>query len=154
MNLLDQLRHRQPGIVIGKPLEAVEDLSRHDLLARARNQPVIEEDRRSRVAKASDADLRFPESRLELLPVPLVRVLDVGARFEQPLEDEVLDQVGRGELRAASVQRLEDLLRVLVDGEVDDHDLQEFPHDGLDCGRPRGDRVGTAQRRATRAPAR
>ena len=34
------------GIVIGKPLESVEHLPGDDLLAGARNQPVVEEDRR------------------------------------------------------------------------------------------------------------
>ena len=64
--------------------------------------------------------------------MPLIRVFDVGARLEQSLEDEVLDQVGGGQLCAARVQRLEDLLRVLVGGQVDDDDLKQLPHDGLD----------------------
>ena len=154
MNLLEQLGHRQPGIVVGEPLEPVEHLAGHDFFAGARDQPVVEEDRRARIPKAADADLGLPEAGLELLPVPLIRVLDVGARLEQPLEDEVLDQIGGRELRAAGVQRLEDLLSVLVGGEIDDDHLQELAHDGLDRRRPRGDRFGAVQRPATRAPAR
>ena len=69
----------------------------------------------------------------------LVRLLDVCSRLEQPLEDEVLDQVGRGELRAASVERLEDLLGVLVGCEVDDDHLEKLTDDGLDCRRARCD---------------
>ena len=89
--LHDQPGHGQPSIVIGKPLESVKDLPSHDFFTGARNQPVIEEDRRSRIPKPSDADLRFPEAGLELLPVPLVRIFNVGARFHQPLKNEVLD---------------------------------------------------------------
>jgi hypothetical protein len=48
-------------------------------------------------------------------------MLDVRACFEQSLENEVLDKVGRRELCPTSVQSLEDLLSVLVGRKVD-HD--------------------------------
>ena len=47
MDLLEQRGHGQPGLVIGKPLEPVEDLPSDDFFTSARNQPVVEEDRRT-----------------------------------------------------------------------------------------------------------
>ena len=51
---------------------------------------------------------------------------------EQALKDEVLDQIRRRELRPTRIQSLEDLLRVLINSEVDDHKLQEIPHNRFD----------------------
>ncbi|WP_187366495.1 hypothetical protein [Trebonia kvetii] len=51
-----------------------------------------------------------------------VGFLDLNARFGEPLEDEVLDQVTGGQLRAAGVESLEYLLGVLIGGQVDDDD--------------------------------
>src|SRR5262245_61106092 len=77
----------------------------------------------------------------------LIRLFYVGALFEKALEAKVLDQIRRGELRAARVQRLENLLRVFVDGEIDDHYLQEFPHDCFDGCSPRAHGILSIQRK-------
>lgn len=74
------------------------------------------------VAPAARPDLRLPEPGLELLPGVFVGFLDLNARFGEPLEDEVLDQVTGGQLRAAGVESLEYLLGVLIGGQVDDDD--------------------------------
>ncbi len=154
MDLLKQLGHGQPGLVVGISLESVEDFASHDLFTGARDQPVVEKDRGSRIPKPANADFRFPETGLEFLPVVLVRVLDVRAGFKQSLEDEVLDQVGRRELRPTSVQRLEDLLSILVGGEVDHDHLQEVTYHRLDRRRPALELLPGHRARAIRVLAR
>lgn len=124
MNLREQPRHRHTGFVIGKTLEAIEHLARHDLLRRPRNEPVIEENRRARIPHSPDVDLELPEAGFELRPVLAVRRFDICAELEQPLEYEILDEVRGRQLSAAGVERLEYLLCVLVGGKVDDHYLQ------------------------------
>ena len=76
------------------------------------------------------ADLGLPELRFER-PVLGVGALHVDAFGFQPLEDEVLDQIGGGERGAACVEGLEDLLGVLLAPEVDRHQLQS-PGEHLD----------------------
>jgi len=65
--------------VVGVQLEPREDLSSDYLVASLCDQPVVEEDRRAGVADAPETDFRLPETALELLPVLLVRRLDVHA---------------------------------------------------------------------------
>src|SRR5438552_8851620 len=74
----------------------------------------------------------------------LVRLFNVSLRFEKPLEDEVLDEVGRGELRTARIEGLEDFLGVLGNSEVDNDHLEMLSDNGLKGGGPRG-RVLTAR---------
>ena len=115
LDLIHELDHRRTGVVSCVPLEAIEDLARDDLGSRASDEPVIQEQRGTRVAETADASFCLPERSLELLPLPLVDVFHVRAGFQKPLEDVVLDQIRRGQLSPASIQRLKDLLRVLVD---------------------------------------
>ena len=93
---------------------------------------MIQENRRPLVLDAPDADLLLPERGLELRPVLAVGLLDIGALFEQALEDEVLDQVGGRQDCATRVQGFEDLLSVLGGGQVDDDDLKQFAGASLD----------------------
>jgi hypothetical protein len=62
------------------------------------------------------------------------------------LKDEVLDQISSGQLSAPRIERLKNLLGVLVDGEVDDDYLKEFPNDGLHRRRALGDSVRARHR--------
>src|SRR5262249_1409556 len=103
--------------MISKPLEAVEDLPCHDFLAATRDEPMIEEDGRAGVFQASDAHLRLPEASFEFPPMLLVRVLDIRAGLEEPLKNEILDEISGRQLRSTCIQSFEDLLCVLVDGE-------------------------------------
>ena len=82
------------------------------------------------------ADFRFPESRFKLSPVCLVGLFDVSLDLKQFLKNEVLDQIRSGELGAASIEGLEDLLSVLVRGKVDNNQLDQFSRAPLDCIRP------------------
>ena len=91
-------------------------------------------DARPEVKEASNVDLGLPKCRFELLPVLLVSALYLGSGLEEPLEDEVLDEVGRSERRTTGVECLEDFLGVLVGREVDDHHLQQIASDGLNSG--------------------
>src|SRR3954447_11351973 len=97
-------------------LEARKHLSRDEFLAGPGDEPMIQEDRRARVPKASETHLGLPEPSFEVLPVLLVGSLDVDAFFGEALEDKVLDQVRSCQLCASRIQCLEDLLRVLVRG--------------------------------------
>src|SRR5260370_509242 len=115
--------------MVGEPLETLEDLPRDDFFAGSRDQPVVEKDRRPSVAQTAHADLCLPKASLEFLPVGLIRLLNVCALLKQSLEDQVLYQVGCCELGPSGVQRFEDFLSILIDGQVDDDDLEEFPHD-------------------------
>jgi hypothetical protein len=114
MDLLKQISHGQASLVIGEPLESVEDFPSHDFLASARNQPMVEEDRGSRVSQSANANFNFPEASLKLFPISLVRILNIRSCFEQSLEHKILDQISRRKLGATSIQRLENLLSVLV----------------------------------------
>lgn len=97
MNGLEQNIHWSwGGLEVSVGLEAREDLPRDDFFARLRNEPVVDKDRRSRIAETAKTDLGLPESRLEFLPQALVSRLYVDIALHQSLEDEVLDQVGRG----------------------------------------------------------
>ena len=75
----------------------------------------------------------------------LVGGFDVDAFFHQPLDDEVLDQVGGGEMRAPGVQRLEDLLRILLGRQIDHHELHQLPYRVLDLLRTRRHVLGTVE---------
>lgn len=121
--------------MVGVELEPIENLACDHLALCAGHEPVVKEDGRPRVADPANADLLLPEAGLELAPPPLILGLDVRPRLEEALEHEVLDEVGGRELGAPGIEGLEDLLRVLVGGQVDHHDLQELPRRGLDDGR-------------------
>src|SRR5665647_3274055 len=86
--------------------------------------PLIQEEGAPWREVAANADLDLPEPRLEQLPVVLISLLGLGALQRQPLEDEVLDQVRRGERCPSSVEGLEYLLGVLVSPKLDDDELQ------------------------------
>ena len=87
-------------------LEPAEDLARHDLLTRPGDQPMVQEDRRTGVPEAAEADLGLPEPGLELLPVLLVGRLDIDALLHEPLKHEVLDQIGRREVDDDELEQL------------------------------------------------
>lgn len=63
---------------------------------------MVEKYRRAVKTNAPNTDLAFPKSSLEISPVTLIRGFNVGSRLEKPLENEILNQVGCGELRAAA----------------------------------------------------
>jgi hypothetical protein len=90
VNLHDQLSHRC-GCIAGKSFESIEHFTSKDFFTRPRDQPVIQKDRRSRMPNAPDSHFGLPEGGLELLPVVLVRALDISAQLEQALKYEVLD---------------------------------------------------------------
>jgi 3-isopropylmalate dehydrogenase len=69
VDLIEQHSHRHARVVISKPLESSEHLPGNDLLARSRNQPVVEEDRRAGIPEATDGNLGLPEPRLKVPPV-------------------------------------------------------------------------------------
>jgi len=104
-------------------LEASERRLRADLLTDLRAEPLVQEERAARDGVAPNADLGLPELCLEW-PVLGVGPTRVHTLAFQALEDEVLHQVRRCERRSARVERLEDLLRVLLRLQVDDHQLE------------------------------
>src|SRR5262245_11358000 len=93
---------------------------------------MIKENCGPRILDPTNADFSFPKARFKFLPIALVRILDIRSGFQQALKDEVLDQVGRGELRPPSIQRLENLLRILIGCKIYHNHLHEFSNDGLD----------------------
>src|SRR5262245_5238093 len=80
INLRQEHGHWLAGF-LRELLEACKDLARYDLLASAGAEPVIQKDRRARVAQPSYCDFRFPECRLEVHPVLQVRLFYIGTRF-------------------------------------------------------------------------
>jgi hypothetical protein len=59
---LEQFIHRDIGFVIGKCLESGKQLTRDKLLAGTRDQPVINEKRRSLLSEPSRAQFLFPKT--------------------------------------------------------------------------------------------
>src|SRR4051794_37333547 len=104
-------------------LEPRERRLRADLLTQPRAKPLVEEQRTAADAVAANGDLSLPEFPLER-PLLGVRLPCVTALLLQLLEHKVLDQVGRSQRRTSGIQRLEDLLRILVGTQVDNPQLQ------------------------------
>jgi hypothetical protein len=55
--------------VICKPLKPVEDLPGNDFFAGLRYEPMIQKNRRSRIAKSADTYFGLPEASLKIVPV-------------------------------------------------------------------------------------
>src|SRR5262245_36081116 len=102
---------------------------------------MVQKDRRARITHTPNANLGFPKPCLEISPVLLICVFDVGACLQKSLKDEVLDQVSSRELGSAGVEGLKDLLGVLIDRKIDHHQPYELSDDYFDRRCTLGDRI-------------
>ena len=117
-----------PLLAVGDvSLELREELVRDNLRSSPHRQPVVEEDVEAWSLQAALLDLLAPPVAVEDLPVLLVQVVDRGALDRCGLEQVVLDEVRGEERGAASVEGLEDDLRVVAGVQVDRYDREPLP---------------------------
>src|SRR5664280_866294 len=123
MYLRQQISHAHARIEVCVLLEAGEHFPRDDLLAGTSYEPLVEECRGAGVADTPETYFHLPEAGFEHFPVLLIGAFDRLPGLDEALEDEVLDKVSGCELGSTCIKRLEDLLRVLFDCQINDHDL-------------------------------
>src|SRR5699024_10169910 len=103
-------------------LEARERRPRADLFANPRDEPLVEEQRAPLHQIPADAHLLLPELGFERPVCTMLCGVCVTGR--EALENEVADEIRCGERRPASVQRLEDFLRILGSAQTDRDELE------------------------------